>query len=258
MEVMSTRRVLISGASGYQAGFVIDRLRPHCALTLFDRVPPAGERADLPFVQGDVTCYDDVRRACEGQDAAVHLIALVRERMGQPVAAFSDVMVKGTWHVAQACVEQSVKRLVNISSVVAIGSPRASDMPYAIDAPCRFAESDLSYGLAKHLSEEIGNAYHQAHGLDVFHLRPGVIDGDGLNPGPQAPEQPQEHWFLYVDPRDVAQAVEAALVSPLSHGCFNIVAGRADAAHDWQTAARQLGYEPQHNWPEIPRSGGTK
>ena len=46
--------------------------------------------------------------------------------------------------------------------------------------------------------------------------------GDGLNQGPQAPEPPRHHWFIYVHPGDVAQAVQAALLSPLAHGCFNI------------------------------------
>ena len=254
---MSNRRVLITGASGYQACFIVDRLRERCDLTLFDRVPPDGARSGLPFVQGDVTCYDDVRRACEGQDAVVHLIALVRERAGQPEAAFADVMVKGTWHVAQACVEHGVKRLVNISSIVSIGPPREEAMPYAVDAAPRFGEGDFPYALAKHLGERVGDAYHQAHELEVVHLRPGVIAGGGLNAGPKAPDSPRDHWFLYVDPRDVAQAVEAALDSSVSHGRFNIVAGRADSAYDWQTAAEELGYRPQHNWPDIPQSGGS-
>ena len=251
---MSIRRVLISGGSGYQAGFVIDRLRPNYDLTVFDRMPPPGH-ADIPFVKGDVTCYDDVRRACEGQDAVVHLIALVRERMGQPAAAFADIMVKGTWHVAEACVEQGVKRLVNFSSVIATGPPGEPNTPRPVDAPCQFIESDLYYCLSKHFGEDIGNAYHRAHDLEVIHLRPGVIAGDGLNPGPQAPDSPRDYWFLYVDPRDVAQAVEAALTSSRSHGCFNIVAGRSDSAYDWQTAARELGYHPQHNWSDIPLAG---
>lgn len=249
-------RVLITGASGYLAGYVIKQLREQHDVTLFDRVPPSDDRADLPFFEGDVTQYEDVRRACEGQDAVVHLIALVRERMGQPPAAFADLMIKGTWHVAQACVEQGVKRLVNISSIIAIGPPSAADMPYAADAPCRFTENELFYGLAKHIGEEIGRAYHQAHGLDVLNLRPGVIDGDGMNLGPKAPDTPADHWFVYVDPRDVAQAVAGAIDCATTHGSFNIVAGRDDSAYDWQTAADHIGYAPQHNWPEIPRSGG--
>jgi len=165
---------------------------------------------------------------------------------------FSDVMVKGTWNITEACVKQGVKRLVNISSIVACGWPLGSDQPYRVDDPSRFRPGDLSYCLAKHVGEQVGYAYHQAYGLSVIHLRPGVIAGDGLNPGPKAPEDPRKPWFVYVDPRDIAQAVERALETDVAYGCYQIVAGRRDTLFDWAQAAQELGYRPEHNWPEIP------
>lgn len=250
---MGISKVLITGAAGYQAGFIIERLRERYELTLFDRAEP---QFDLPFVRGDVTDYADVERACAGQQAVVHLVALVRERFDKPPWLFADVMVKGTWHVAEACVKQGVQRLVNVSSIVAIGWPERADRPYRVGDPARFRANDLSYCLAKHLGEEIGRAYHQAHGLRVIHLRPGVIAGDGLNPGPQPPADPVQPWFLYVDPRDVAQAVDRALETDVPHGCYNIVAGRRDSLFDWTQARDEIGYRPEHNWPEIEERAG--
>jgi len=249
---MNLQKVLITGAAGYLARFVIERLRERHALTLFDRVEP---KSDLPFMQGDVTDYADVERACAGQDAVAHLVALVRERFDKPPWMFADVMVKGTWNVAEACVRQGVKRLVNISSIIAIGWPERTDRPYRIGDPAQFRAGDLSYCLAKHLGEEIGHAYHQAHGLSVIHLRPGVIAGDGLNPGPQPPANPSAPWFTYVDPRDVAQAVERALETDVAYGRYNIVASRRDALFDWTQARDEIGYRPEHNWPEIGDGG---
>jgi nucleoside-diphosphate-sugar epimerase len=247
-------RVLITGAAGYLAGFVIQRLRSRYALTLMDRVAPKAECADLPFLRADITSYDDVARACTGQDAVVHLVALVRERFDKPHGLFADVMVKGTWNVAEACVRQGARRLVNVSSIVAMGWPAETNRPYRVGEGTHFRAGDLYYALSKHLGEEIGQAYHQAHGLSVIHLRPGVIAGDGLNPGPQPPGAPRGPWFVYVDPRDIAQAVECALETDLSYGCYQIVAGRRDALFDWVTARRELGYCPEHNWPEIPEN----
>ncbi len=245
--------ILVTGAAGYLARSIIERLRPHHALTLFDRVAPQHDVAHgLSLVLGDVTCYDDVQRACAGQDAVVHTIALVRERFDKPQTLFADVMVKGAWNVAQACVDQRVARLINISSIVAIGWPQAADRPYRVGDPSTFRQGDLFYCLSKHLGEEIGMAYHQAHGLSVIHLRPGVIAGDGLNQGPRPPTNPSGPWFVYVDPRDVAQAVECALQSAIPYGRYNIVAGRSDSLFDWASARDELGYQPEHNWPEIP------
>jgi UDP-glucose 4-epimerase len=252
---MKPERILLTGGAGFLSSFVIERLRPRFALTLFDRIAPSHE-VGLPFIQGDVTSYHDIEAACVGQEAVVHTIALVRERFGMPAEAYADVMVKGTWNLAEACIKQGIKRLVNISSIVACGWPETEDRPCRTkDAP-HFRAGDLHYCLAKHLGEEIGAAYHQAHGLSVIHLRPGVIAGDGVNPAsPSAPAVPAQHWFVYVDPRDVAQAVELALTTERSYGCYNIVAGRRDSLFDWITARNELGYQPEHNWPEI--AGGV-
>ena len=242
--------ILITGAAGYQAGFIIDRLRENHELTLFDRVQPV---RDGRFVSGDITDAAAVCRASAGQDAVVHLVALVRERAGKPQTLFADVMVKGTWNVAEACVQAGVERLVNISSVVAIGSPANADRAYAVGDPSRFGAGDLFYCLAKHLGEEIGRAYHQAHGLRVINLRPGVIAGDGLNPGPARPDgNTGAPWFIYVHPGDVARAVELALVrNEAPSGTYNVVAGHPESRFDWRATAEALGYEPQHNWEEL-------
>ena len=243
-------KVLITGASGYLGGFVVERLSSQHELTLFDRVEPTQSNR-LRYLQGDVTSYTDVENACAAQDAVVHLVALVRERYDKPHTLFADVMVKGTWNVAEACVKQGVKRLVNVSSIIAVGMPPRREQPYRTDESTHFRPNDLFYCLSKYLGEQIGNAYHQAHGLSIIHIRPGVIAGDGANPGPKLPEDTDKPWFIYVDPRDIAQAVEKALTTDVTFGCYNIVAGRRDSLFDWRSASEGLGYQPEYNWDEI-------
>ena len=245
-------KVLITGAAGFQAGYIIDRLRETYDLVLFDRAAPRAEFAGLPFISGDITCLADVENALAGCDAVVHLVALVRGREGLPLGAYCDIMVRGTWNVAEACVTQKVRRLVNMSSVVATGWPPSQDHPRQVSDGPNFTPADLNYQLAKNLSEVIGNAYHQAHGLEVIHLRPAIIARDGANPEPQAGANGAGYWFVHVDPADVAQAVEAALAARVVHGTYNIVAGRQDALFAWQPAVGELGYQPHCNWPEIP------
>ncbi len=249
------KRVLITGGSGYLAGVIVERLRERYALTLTDLVDPPDVRAGIPFVRGDLAQMEDAEAACAGQEAVVHTAALVRGRGEKPLSLFADVMVKGAWHVADACVKQGVGRLVNISSIVAVEAQLS--MGSADDGPRPFGAGDLNYALSKSLAERICLAHHQAHGLSVTHLRPGVIAGDGANPGPEAPKDASGPWFVYVDPRDVAQAVELALETDLAYGAFQIVAGRKDSMFDWRSAARDLGYRPEHNWPEIEDTGET-
>ena len=119
-----------------------------------------------------------------------------------------------------------MQRLVNISSISACSPLPGAELPYRVGAPFTFNSGGLYYALAKYLGEQVGEAYYQAHGLSVIHLRPGVIAGDGHNPGPQAPDNPTEPWFVYVDPRDVAQAVELAIeTQDVMYGSYHVVAG---------------------------------
>ena len=254
---MKIKKVLITGAAGYLAGFIIQRLRSKYDLTLTDLLEPKPDFKDLPFVPGDITNYAEIEKVCEGHDAVVHLVALVRERFDKPAWLFADVMVKGTWNIAEACATVGVQRLVNISSISACSPLPGDELPYRVGAPFRFNSGGLHYALAKYLGEQVGEAYHQAHGLSVIHLRPGVIAGDGLNPGPQAPDNPAGPWFVYVDPRDVAQAVELAIeAQDVMYGSYNVVAGREDSQFDWKQTTEELGYRPEHNWPEIPDNIG--
>ena len=250
---MPIKKVLITGASGYLAQFIIDRLQGAYQLTLTDIVEPDQTFAGASFITADVTNPTEIEAACEGQDAVVHLVALVRERSGKPASLFADVMVKGTWNVAEACVQQGVQKLVNISSISACHPAPSAKLPYEVDDDFVFGPGDLYYSLAKYLGERIGAAYHQAHGLDVIHVRPGVIAGDGLNPGPTAPDVVTAPWFVYVDPRDVAQCVALAIeTETIKYGAYNAVAGREDSRFAWKSGKEELGYSPEHNWPEIP------
>ena len=38
----------------------------------------------------------------------------------------------------------------------------------------------------------------------------------------------------------------------MKYGAYNAVAGRADSRFAWEQAEEDLGYSPEHNWPEIP------
>ncbi len=250
-------KVLITGAAGYLAGFIVEALAAEHELTLTDIVALPDDRAGHSYIRADITDCEAVAAACAGQDTVVHTVALVRERFDKPPTLFADVMVKGTWNVAEACARQGVGRLVNISSVIAVGSPADGTRPYRVGDPQRFNEGDLYYCLAKHLGEEIGRAYHQAHGLSVVHIRPGVIAGDGLNREPVAPETPTNPWFMHVSPADVAGAVRAALTADVSYGAYHAVTARADGVFDWTETQRDLGYKPEHNWPDIPESEVT-
>ena len=137
---MKIRKILITGAArGISPVLFIERLRSKYELILTDLIEPKPDFKDLPFVQADLTNYEEIEKACEGHDAVVHLVALVRERFDKPAWLFADVMVKGTWNVAEACAVGGVKRLVNISSISACSPLPDGELPYRVGAPFGFS-----------------------------------------------------------------------------------------------------------------------
>lgn len=252
---MAIEKIVITGSAGYLAQFIIERLYSNYSLTLTDIIEPNQAYEGTTFVKADVTKLSEIESVCSEHDAVIHLVALVRERHGKPLSLYADVMVKGTWNVAEACVRQGVQKLVNISSISACPPAAGVQLPYQVGDAFQFGGGDLYYSLSKHLGEQIGLAYHQAHGLKVIHIRPGVIEGDGLNPGPSRPDVVTAPWFVYVDPRDVAQCVERAIENETINYCaYNTVAGREDSRFDWKQSEIDLGYSPEYNWNEIPDS----
>ena len=243
-------KLLITGAAGFQAKFVIERLEASHELTLFDCIPMETRHR---FVRGDITNYDDVLSACEGQDVVVHMVALVRGRNKRPVSDFADIMVKGTWHVAEACVKAGVKRLVNFSSIAATGWPTDNNHCYKAADHCGFRAADLWYAVAKSLGEGIVRAYREAHGVSIINLRPGVIANDGVNGEPQPYEGPPlKYRFVYVHAEDVAQAALLAVETEnVESGDYYVLAGREDSWFDWREPAKDLGYRPEHNWEYL-------
>ena len=61
---MPIEKILITGASGYLARFIIDRLQGAYQLTLTDIVEPEHPFPDTTFIQADVTNPPEIEAAC--------------------------------------------------------------------------------------------------------------------------------------------------------------------------------------------------
>lgn len=68
-------RVLVTGASGTLAPCVIRAFWARHEVDLLSRRPPQAACAALPWIQGDITVFDDCGHAVQGRDAMQHLAA---------------------------------------------------------------------------------------------------------------------------------------------------------------------------------------
>jgi len=221
-------KVLITGASGRFAESMVKALRGRCDLVLFSRRPLPADRAGLPWVQGDLTSFDDCCRAVEGVDFIQHLGAQPwptdhpqeiqgREQRGLPAIPFDATMrsnIMGTYYLLQAAVQAGVKGMVMTGSNCAFGHGyRISQNPFPIrylpldeDHPSAVEDS---YSYSKLAGEELLASFSRAYGLRTYVTRPaGICPPERLRRMAEtaAPVTAWNEWLWgYVASEDLAE-----------------------------------------------------
>lgn len=109
--------ILVTGGTGFVGGHVVHRLRGEDRpVRCLVRSRRRAERLAVwgcELAQGDMTDADSLRRAVEGCDRVIHLVAI---RQGKP-EQFQRVMVDGTRHLVEAAEGAGVERLVAMSAL---------------------------------------------------------------------------------------------------------------------------------------------
>jgi uncharacterized protein YbjT (DUF2867 family) len=144
--------ILVTGGSGFVGGHVVHELRGRdLPVRCLVRDPRTGSRLaalGCELLQGDMTDPASLRRAVEGADAVVHLVAIRQGRERD----FQRIMVDGTRDLLTAAKEAGVGRFVHMSALGTSeetknlvpyyrakwemeGLVRASGIPYVIFRP---------------------------------------------------------------------------------------------------------------------------
>jgi nucleoside-diphosphate-sugar epimerase len=113
------RACLVTGGSGFVGQRLVEMLveRGSSRVVSFDVAPKPKDAAELPqieYIQGDLTKYEEVEKACSGVDCVFHIAALVGPY--HPKEAYYKVNVEGTKNVLDACKKLGIKRIVMSSS----------------------------------------------------------------------------------------------------------------------------------------------
>jgi uncharacterized protein YbjT (DUF2867 family) len=109
--------ILVTGGTGFVGPKIVHRLRAEdrpvrCLVRDPERAKTLASWG-CELVQGDVTDRESLRRAVDGCDVVVHLVALIQ---GKP-EEFERIMTQGTRHVVDAAKEQGVRRFVLMSAL---------------------------------------------------------------------------------------------------------------------------------------------
>jgi len=121
--------VLVTGGTGFIGPHVVHALRAReTPVRALVRDPARTARLaawGVELAAGDVTDPDSLNTACEGVDAVVHLVAIIR---GRPVD-FQRVMEEGTRNVVSAAQEAGVRRFV-LASALGLDDRSKDAVPY--------------------------------------------------------------------------------------------------------------------------------
>lgn len=174
-------KALITGGAGFLGGKLARALlkEGHEVRLLLRNPRQESALASLPvtFAVGDLQDEGSLRRACEGMDWVFHTAGIISYN-----PAKADLMyrtnVLGTKAIAEAALQEKVKRLVHTSSTAALGISTDPSKPMRESMPFNARSLGLAYFDTKYDAErELLKVVEK--GLDAVIVNPGSILGPG-------------------------------------------------------------------------------
>ncbi|MEK2643801.1 NAD-dependent epimerase/dehydratase family protein [Bdellovibrio sp. BCCA] len=175
-------KILVTGANGFLGSWVTKALVNE-GHNVYALVRPKSDISELEgvnckYVHGDVTDIHSLLEAFKGVDTVFHLAGVIAYKKSQR-AMMDKVNVQGTANVVSVCREHKVRRLVYLSSVVAIGAGYTPNDILNEESPYNVADLNLGYFETKHQAEQIVKAACDKGEINAVMLNPSTIYGAG-------------------------------------------------------------------------------
>lgn len=176
------KKVLVTGANGFLGSWVTRALVSE-GHDVYALVRPKSDLSELEgvnckYLHGDVTDVHSLLNTFQGMDSVFHLAGVIAYKKSQR-GMMDKVNVQGTANVVSVCREHNVRRLVYLSSVVAIGGGFSTDEVLNENSTYNLHDLDLGYFETKHEAEKIVKKACDKHEIDAVILNPSTIYGAG-------------------------------------------------------------------------------
>jgi nucleoside-diphosphate-sugar epimerase len=214
-------KVLVTGGLGLVARWLVRELTdesggktPH-EVTVFDR--RQGRIPGVRTIVGDHESLAAVADAVAGADAVLHLSASHHLTPGVKPADLFRSNLLGVFNAHEAARINGARRVVQWSSVAALGWSGENDdfmpdyLPIDEEHPLRATDA---YGLSKAAGEAIAGKFSERHGLETIALRHvwTIVPQEWIELWKHGGKR-QGRWihYAYLDVRDAAAAARRAL-----------------------------------------------
>lgn len=173
-------KVLVTGANGFLGSWLTRALveKGHDVSILVRPTSDLSELSGIPFtkVYGDVTDLDSLNKAFKGIEGVFHLAGVVAyKKKDRPL--MDRVNVEGTRNVLDAIEKQNVKKLLHLSSVVAIGASNSPKVILNEDSPYTISDLNLGYFETKKAAEDLVKAQLKNNSFEAVMVNPSTIYG---------------------------------------------------------------------------------
>jgi dihydroflavonol-4-reductase len=175
-------KVLVTGANGFLGSWVVRRLvdEGHDVFSLVRKNSDLSELSGVStkYLYGDVTDLHSLLENFQKMDSVFHLAGLIAYKKSER-AQMEKVNVQGTANVVEACRAAGVRRLVHLSSVVAVGAGFTPADVLNEESPYNISHLNLGYFETKHQAEILVKEACQKNRVDAVILNPSTIYGPG-------------------------------------------------------------------------------
>lgn len=214
-------KIFITGSSGFIGSELIKHLEGK-----HEVVGYAHDKGD------DILDYDKLKKEMKGCDVVVHLAAHRKPYEDKTFKDYFETNCQGTFNVAQACMENGVKKLIFTSSMSYYGMEKGMPIKTPVvedstvltqrvkteELPDIVKDCDVAYSTSKVIGEQILANYGMRKKFEVIILRLGPTRPKGVY-------KPFGELKLHVKIENALQAIENAinLDKKLWYEAFSIV-----------------------------------